>query len=590
MNLQGAKDDTENIIKWEDEDAPVDMDQENSELFAQLLEEEMAGSKIHEGRIIKGKVIEITSDYVVVDVEHKTDGRIPKEEFLVGGQECSVKEGDEIDVYLDSFEDNHGEMILSKERADILQAWDRIETSYEKNEVIKGSVMARVKGGLSVDIGVKAFLPGSQVDLRPMRNPDKLIGETLDFKIIKFSKKRGNIVLSRRVLLEQAREKQRTSTLDNLTEGTVFKGVVKNITDYGAFVDLGGIDGLLHITDMSWGRINHPSQLFEVGQDIEVNVLSYNPEKQRVSLGYKQLQKDPWEKISQRYVVDTKTQGKIVSLTDYGAFLELEPGVEGLIHVSEMSWSKRVRHPSKLVKMGDVVDVVVLALDAENRRISLGMKQIEPNPWAAVKEKYKVGSVISCVVRNITDFGLFVGVEDDIDGLVHISDISWIEKINHPSDRYKKGDTIDAIILQVDPELEKFSLGIKQMEKEPWLIIAEKFPVQTKGKGKVTKVTDFGLFVDMGQGIEGMIHVSELDVDDSIRPEELVKVGGEVDFVVVAIDVDDRKISLSRKVHMKQLEGEALKQYLETIQKPKTTLADAFNKAKEKTTGSSTSS
>ena len=376
---------------------------------------------------------------------------------------------------------------------------------------------------------------------------DKLIGVELSFKIIKFNKKRGNIVLSRRVLLEQDREKLRKETLENLQEGAILKGIVKNITDYGAFIDLGGIDGLLHITDMSWGRINHPSQMFEVGQEAEVKVLSYDEGRQRVSLGYKQLQNDPWLTVAERYTVDSRAKGTVVSLTDYGAFVEMEQGVEGLIHISEMSWSKRIKHPSKVVQVGDEVEVVVLAMDTENRRISLGMKQIEPNPWDIVKEKYLEGDIIRGKIRNITDFGIFVGIEDGIDGLIHISDISWTDRIEHPGDHFKKGDEVEAKVLQIDVENERFSLGIKQLSEDPWAKAAVEMPAGTHASGTVTKITDFGAFVEIAPGVDGMIHVSELSEDNVTNAEDVVKIGDKVEFVVLSTDSEERRFSLSRK-------------------------------------------
>lgn len=581
MELQSEKLAGIGKIKWEDEDTGFGNDNASQE-FAALLEksETTTTGEVKEGSIVKGRVVRFTNDSVIVDIGHKSEGEVPKGEFISPTGELVCKVGDEVEVYLDSFEDNDGEMVLSRERAEMLRAWDRISDAYEKNEIVEGTVVARVKGGLSVDIGVKAFLPGSQVDLRPVRNLDKLINTKLSFKIIKFNKKRGNIVLSRRVLLEQDREKMRTETLENLRESAVLKGIVKNITDYGAFIDLGGIDGLLHITDMSWGRINHPSQMFEVGQEIEVKVLSYDEGRQRVSLGYKQLQKDPWLTVSERYAVNTRAKGTVVSLTDYGAFVELEQGVEGLIHISEMSWSKRIKHPSKVVQVGDEVEVVILALDIENRRISLGMKQIEPNPWELVKEKYHEGDVIRGKIRNITDFGIFVGIEDGIDGLIHISDISWTDRINHPGDLFKKGDEVEAKILQIDCEAERFSLGIKQLGEDPWVKMAQNMPAGTKGTGKVSKLTDFGVFVEIAPGVEGMIHISELADENVTKPETIVKEGDTVEFVVLATDADERRFSLSRKALLKKLEGEQLRQYISEVAEPKTGFADAFAKAK----------
>ena len=580
MELQESKLAGIGTIQWEDEDTGFESDADNNQEFANLLEEVDATNQIKEGSIVNGTVVRFTDDSVIVDIGHKSEGEIPKVEFKQADGELSVKEGDTVEVYLDSFEDNDGEMVLSRERAEMLRAWDRISEAYENDEIVEGTVIARVKGGLSVDIGVKAFLPGSQVDLRPVRNLDKLIGVQLSFKIIKFNKKRGNIVLSRRVLLEQDREKLRSETLSNLKEGAILKGIVKNITDYGAFIDLGGIDGLLHITDMSWGRINHPSQMFEVGQEIEVKILSYDEARQRVSLGYKQLQTDPWLTVAERYTVGSRAKGTVVSLTDYGAFVEMEQGVEGLIHISEMSWSKRIKHPSKVVQVGDEVEVVVLAMDTENRRISLGMKQIEPNPWDIVKEKYQEGDIIRGKIRNITDFGIFVGIEDGIDGLIHISDISWTDRINHPADLFKKGDEVEAKVLQIDVENERFSLGIKQLEEDPWAKAAINMPPGTQGKGTVTKVTDFGAFVEIAPGVEGMIHISELSDEQVAKAEDVVKEGDEIEFVVLATDSDERKFSLSRKALLKRLQGEELQQYINQIAEPKTGLADAFAKAK----------
>ncbi len=581
MQLQDSKLAGIGKISWEDEDTDFDHQKSKSQEFADLLEGQTSAS-VKEGSIVTGRVVRFTDDSVIVDIGHKSEGEIPKSEFFNADGTFSVSEGDTVEVYLDSFEDNEGEMVLSRERAEMFRAWDRISDAYEKTKIVEGRVIARVKGGLSVDIGVKAFLPGSQVDLRPVRNLDKLIGNKLAFKIIKFNKKRGNIVLSRRVLLEQDREKLRSETLSHLKENAVLKGIVKNITDYGAFIDLGGIDGLLHITDMSWGRINHPSQMFEVGQEIEVKVLSYDESRQRVSLGFKQLQNDPWLTVGERYQVNARVKGTVVSLTDYGAFVEMEQGVEGLIHISEMSWSKRIKHPSKVVQVGDEVEVVILAIDTENRRISLGMKQIEPNPWDIVREKYQEGDIISGKIRNITDFGIFVGIEDGIDGLIHISDISWTDRINHPGDLFKKGDEVEAKILQIDAENERFSLGIKQLGEDPWIKAARDMVPGTKASGKITKIVDFGAFVELSPGIEGMIHISELSDENVAKVEDVAKEGDEIEFIILASDSEERKFSLSRKALLKHLQGAELNQYISQVAEPKTGLADAFAKAKAK--------
>ena len=570
-------------VTWEDQDSAFEHETTDKSEFASLFEQTQGeGENIKEGSIVKGKVVNLNDDYVLVDIGHKTDGEIPIYEFKDAEGTVTVAVGDEVEVYLDCFEDNYGDMILSRERAEMLRAWDRISEAYENSQIIEGAIISRVKGGLSVDIGVKAFLPGSQVDLRPVRNLDKLIGQTFEFKIIKFNKKRGNIVLSRRVLLEQDREKMRGETLENLAEGSTVKGIIKNITDYGAFVDLGGIDGLLHITDMSWGRINHPTQLFDVGQEVEVKVLSYDEQRHRVSLGYKQLQSDPWGEATAKYEVGTKTHGIVVSLTDYGAFVELEDGVEGLIHISEMSWSKRVRHPSKVVSIGDEVNVVVLAIDPEARRISLGMKQMEPNPWEVIKEKYQEGDIISGKIRNITDFGIFVGVEEGIDGLIHISDISWTDRIKHPGDKFKKGDEVQAKVLQIDVEGEKFSLGIKQLTEDPWDGVTSKYVPGSKHTGEITKVADFGAFVRIPEGFEGLIHVSELSKDGVSKASDAVKEGDSVEFVVLTSDSEERKLSLSRKAVEAGLDGDALNEYVgKNAKAAQSALAEAFAKAEE---------
>ena len=573
-------------IRWEDEDggeaeAQRQQQERDSSPFAQMLaDDEGIGLQIREGTIVKGGVISIVDDIVAVDIGHKCDGEIPLNEFKDAQGEVTVKIGDTVEVYLDTFEDNNGEMVLSRERAEVMRAWDRISKAFENDEIIEGVVVSRVKGGLSVDVGVKAFLPGSQVDLRPVKTFDHMMGNKYDFRIIKFNKKRNNIVLSRRVLLEQDREKMREETLQNLNPGAVLTGIVKNITDYGVFVDLGGIDGLLHITDMSWGRINHPSQLFEVGEETQVQVLSYDQNKQRVSLGYKQLLPDPWLAAAEKYEINSRVSGRVVSLTDYGAFVELETGIEGLIHVSEMSWSKRIKHPSKCVQIGDDVDVVVLAVDTDARRISLGMKQTEPNPWETISAKYQVGDAVEGEVRNITDFGVFVGVGEAIDGLVHISDLSWSERVKHPGDLYRKGDKIKAKVLQIDVDEGKFSLGVKQMTEDPFITVAAEHPVGSTSSGQVEKVTDFGVFIQLGSGIEGLIHQSELSDTEFNKPQDVCKKGDMLDFVVLAVDSEERRFSLSRKARLQNLQGEELKEYIDTA-KPKTRMADAFSKVHE---------
>jgi len=468
-------------------------------------------------------------------------------------------------------------VVLSKDKADMLRAWNDISRAAENEELIEGTIIAKVKGGLSVDIGVKAFLPGSQIDLRPVRNMDVYIGKRYKFKVIKFNKKRGNIVLSRRAILEEERENLRSQTLDAMKEGSIVTGVVKNITDYGAFIDLGGMDGLLHITDMSWGRVKHPSEILNIGDEIKVQVLKYDTERERVSLGLKQLQTDPWESTAAQFPKDTKLKGKIVSLADYGAFVELAEGVEGLIHVSEMSWTKRVKHPSQVVNVGDEVDVVVLEVDQANRRISLGMKQLQPNPWVELKSSYAPGTIIEGEVKSITDFGIFIGIEEGIDGLVHISDFSWTKRVNHPSEMFNKGDKVRAVVLGVDVENERFSLGIKQLESDPWSVVGDKYKVGTQHDVKITKLADFGVFVELEQDIEGLIHISELSTERVTKPDDVVKVGDTVRAEIISIDQDARKIGLSVKlVKLRESKADVEDYVKKATSTSKTSLGDLF--------------
>jgi small subunit ribosomal protein S1 len=486
-----------------------------------------------------------------------------------------ISPGDEVDVLLEEAEDANGRIVLSKEKADRLKIWDEISRAYKADEPVEGTVVARVKGGLAVDIGVKAFLPGSQVDLRPVRNLEQIVNQKLKFKIIKFNKRRGNIVLSRRALLETERRKLRETTLETLAPGQIIDGVIKNLTDYGAFIDLGGIDGLLHVTDMSWGRVNHPSELFHVGDEIKVRVLKFDPDSERVSLGLKQIQPDPWIDASMRYAIGRRIEGKVVSLAEYGAFIELEPGIEGLIHVSEISWTKRIKHPSKVVSVGDTVETVVLDVDERDRKISLGMKQIEPNPWSVIEEKYPIGTKVSGTIRNITNFGIFVGLEEGIDGLVHVSDISWTEQIKHPSEKFKKGEVVEALVLKIDKENEKFSLGIKQIEANPWEEILKKYPVGEEVEGEVTKVADFGAFVKLEEGIEGLIYSSELSSERVEKPEKVVHEGQVVTALITKVDPVEQKISLSIRALSDREQREAFKKL--STQQPQsqtTTLGD----------------
>ncbi len=548
----------------------------NEPSFAELLEQSYARDEVLEGEIVHGTIVSVSKDYVLVDVGYKSEGMVPIHEFPITNGSVQVKAGDQVDVLVESRENDNGLIVLSKEKADKLKIWDEISAACERDEVVEGTIIARVKGGLSVDIGVKAFLPGSQVDLRPIRNLDKLIGEKYKFKVIKFNKKRGNIVLSRRALLEKERDQLKGVTLQKLEEGVVMTGVIKNITEYGAFVDLGGIDGLLHITDMSWGRVNHPSELFQVGDEVTVKVLKFDRETERVSLGLKQIQQDPWTTAQQQFPVGSRVKGKVVSLTDYGAFIELVPGVEGLIHVSEMSWTKRVKHPSKIMNIGDEVEAMVLDIDTESKRISLGMKQIEPNPWHQLSEKYPVGAVIRGQVRNITDFGIFVGIEEGIDGLVHISDLSWTTRVKHPSEMFQKGDEVEAVVLNIDAENERISLGIKQLHEDPWTRIPASYPRGSRVKAQITKITDFGAFAEIEPGVEGLIHVSEIADEHVDDPRKYVKVGEEREVMIIDIDPDERKIGLSIKAVAKAEQGIDYRAYLSSSGGGMGTLGDAL--------------
>ncbi len=521
--------------------------------------------EIEEGEIIRGRVIEVGKDFVTIDVGYKSEGQIPVAEFYNREGKLEVKEGDEVDVYLERREDEEGIIILSKDKADKMKVWDEISRVCHRGDgVIEGVVVSRVKGGLTVDVGVPAFLPGSQVDLHPVRDLDKLIGKSFRFKILKFNRRRGNIVLSRRVLLEEEREALRKETLSKLYVGAVVEGTVKNITDYGVFVDLGGVDGLLHITDISWGRVGHPSERFSIGDRIQVKVINYDGGTGRVSLGLKQLTPDPWSLVEGKYPVGSRVRGKAVSITDYGVFVELEEGVEGLVHVSEMSWTKKIKHPSKYVNIGDIVEAMVLNVDKERKRISLGMKQIEPNPWDIIEEKYPVGTKIVGQVKTVTDFGIFIGIDEGIDGLVHVSEMSWTKKIKNPAEIYKRGQEVEAIVLKIDKENERFSLGIKQLRPDPWETVPQRYKVGQVVTGKVTSLTDFGAFVELEEELEGLIHVSELGTSSQKveRPSDVLKVGDTVSALIINIDPKERKIGLSIKGLMRKREKEELKRYM----------------------------
>src|SRR5579863_276574 len=548
-------------------------DKERQEMEAMYAE---TFKNLQEGNVVDGTVLSVSDLGVMVDIGYKSEGVVPREEFT--REEISkLKPGDKLLVYLEEREDADGNVILSKEKADRMKIWKDIEEIYQRGDVVEGKVLSRIKGGMIVDIGVKAFLPGSQIDLRPVRDLDQLVGKLFQMKIIKMNHRRGNIVVSRRVLLEESRDKRRQTTLASLQEGQVIEGTVKNITEYGAFIDLGGIDGLLHITDMSWGRVSHPSELFMVGDRVTVMVLKYDRETGRVSLGAKQKTPDPWTHVDTKYPVGTRVMGKVVSLTDYGAFVELEPGIEGLVHISEMTWGHEVKHPSKVVSVGDQVGAVILSVDKKGRKISLGMKQVEPNPWEQAEKRYAPGTRITGKIRSVTDFGAFVGLEEGIDGLIHISDISWTRHVKHPSEVFKKGQQIDAVVLKVDKEKERISLGFKQVTRDPWeQEIPQKFHVGTEVKGKVVKITDFGFFVELGEDIEGLIHLSESGADPQTKIETLFKVGDEVTAKVIRLDTTERKIALSIKEQKKDQEKVVLDDFYKTQEKSNQTFDDTL--------------
>jgi small subunit ribosomal protein S1 len=516
---------------------------------------------LEEGTITEGRVVAVTKDKVVVDIGYKSEGMIPNDQFSTEELQ-NVKVGDRLQVYIEECEDADGNLVLSKEKADKMKIWEELEKLFNDGKSIDGKIVARIKGGMMVDIGVKAFLPGSQIDLHPVRDLDGLVGRTFPLKIIKINHRRGNVVVSRRVLLEETRDSKRKTTLSTLKEGQLIHGVVKNITDYGAFIDLGGIDGLLHITDMSWGRVGHPSEMFNIGDKAEVSVLKYDRETGRISLGLKQKSADPWTGVASKYAIGTRVRGRVVSLTDYGAFIELEPGVEGLVHVSVMSWTHEVRHPSRVVSIGDQVEAAVLNVDPASRKISLGMKQTAPNPWDMVEGTYAIGTRIEGKVKSLTDFGAFVGLEEGIDGLIHISDMSWTKHIKHPSELFKKGQKVEAVVLRIDKEKERLSLGYKQLRNDPWDDeIPNRYAVGDVAVGKVSKVADFGIFVELDGGVEGLIHISEAGLDPQAKLEEKFKLQDEVTAKIIKVDREERKIALSLRDHQMDSDRRKVDEY-----------------------------
>ena len=542
-----------------------DVDFESPEIQEMLaLYEESIGS-VNEGQIVHGKIIGVTDKDVLVDIGFKSEGVINLSEF---SDPSLVNAGDEVEVYLERMENNDGLVVLSKQRADFLRVWNKIKDAYDTGEVVEGRLVRRIKGGVVVDLfGVDAFLPGSQVALRRVPNLDDLIGQTLAFRVIKLNKRRRNIVVSRRVVLEEERAVKRGSLIKELEKGQVRKGQVKNITDFGAFVDLGGIDGLLHITDMSWGRVSHPSEIVSIGDEIEVKVLEFDKERERISLGLKQLESYPWEKVSEKYPVNSRVNGRVVSITDYGAFIELEKGVEGLIHVSEMSWTRHVRHPAKILSIGDTVDAVVLKVDEENEKISLGLKQVEPDPWLTLDDKYPVGSKFQGKVRNLTNFGAFVELEEGIDGLVHISDMSWTKRIRHPSEVVKKSDDVEVVVLNIDKEARRISLGLKQVQDDPWLELSEQFQPGVSTNGHISRVLDRGVVVDLKDNLEGFVPISHLGWDNMDSPGSLFREGDEVPLKVLSLDQQQRRIVLSLRDYLNELDNDDEMNFRAEVQK-----------------------
>jgi len=559
----------------EQEAAAENDEEEKEETMADLMEMyEESFKRFKEGEVVPGKIIAVDKDHVLVDIGYKSEGQIRVHEFKDEDGNVNVTVDDQVEVMIEWWDEENEVVVLSKEKAAKVKVWEEIKKLHDANETIEGVITNRVKGGFSVDVGVQAFLPGSQADLRPIRNLDEMVGQTFKFKILKFNRKRNNIVLSRRAILEEERESLRADTLSSIYEGKEVEGIVKNITEYGVFVDLGGVDGLLHITDISWGRVKHPSELFSVGDEITVKILSFDLEKERVSLGIKQLTPDPWTIADEKYPVGERITGKIVSLTDYGAFVELEVGIEGLIHVSEMSWTRKIRHPSKVVSVGEEVEAIVLDLKPDNRRISLGMKQVVPNPWDQISEKYPVGTTIEGKIKNITDFGLFIGIDEGIDGLVHISDISWTKRIKHPSEVFKKGDIVQAIVLDIEKRNERFSLGIKQLQADPWKTVEERYEVGKEITGTVTNLTDFGVFVELEEGIEGLVHVSEISKEKIKTPVGKFNVGDIITSRVMNINSDERRIGLSIKRLEMEDDQSLLSEYVNKMKPARSTFGE----------------
>ena len=537
---------------------------------------------LEEGAIVKGEIVRVDEDHVLVDVNFKSEGQIPAGEFRDAEGELKIAVGDQIDVFVVRKNEMEGIIVLSYEKAKRMQLFDQLEELQEKDGTCTGRILRRIKGGYTVDLGgIEAFLPGSHVDLRPVPDMDALVNQEFEFRVLKINRRRSNVIVSRRVLLEEERDSKRTDLLEVLNENQIVQGRVKNITEYGVFVDLGGLDGLLHITDMSWKRIRHPKEMVTMGQELELKVLSFDRDSHKVSLGLKQLIEDPWQDISGKFPEGAKIMGKVTNLVDYGAFVELEIGVEGLVHISEMSWTRKLRHPSQMVKAGEEVEVVILGVDEEKKRISLGMKQVKPNPWDVVAEKFPEGTVIEGAIKNITEFGMFIGIEDGIDGLIHVSDISWTKKIRHPNEVFQVGDVVQAKVLTVDQENEKFTLGIKQLSEDPWVYVPDRYPVGSSVTGVVTNITDFGVFVEVEEGIEGLIHVSEISGKKVKSPSEMFKEGVSIEAKVIHVSAEERRLGLSIKQLKDEEEMKKPKEFRSSSADTGQTLGDLLKQASE---------
>jgi len=560
-----------------DEQNDAQLDQAMPDSYEELLDDYSHFAPPAADEVLQGTVLSLTAKDVIVDFGYKSEGIVPIEQFQGQGGEITVRPGDVVDVMIDHGEQIEGYVLLSHSRAARLRVWDNLEKAYQEQLVISGRVLGRVKGGLAVDVGVKAFMPGSQADPRPVRNLDALAGQDVPVKIVKLNRRRGNVVVSRKLAVEEEIHERKSATLDHIQEGSVVTGVVKNLAEYGAFVDLGGIDGLLHVTDISWGRIAHPSEVLHVGDEIAAKVLKFDRAKERVSLGMKQLEPDPWESVAERYPVNARVLGRVVNVTDYGAFVELEPGIEGLIHISEMTWSRRMKHPSKVVKPNDQVEAVVLEVHPKERRISLGLKQLEPNPWTTIDTRYSVGSVVEGRVRNMTDFGAFIEIEEGIDGLVHVSDLSWTNRIKHPSEVLKKGQTVQAVILAIDSGAHRLSLGVKQLQPDAWESFFQTHQVGDTLHGKVCRLASFGAFVELAEGVEGLCHFSEVPGYAGKRAAESpLAVGQEYDFKIVKMSEAEKKIGLSLRAAAVDEEKTRLVDYQRLAAAATTTIEEAM--------------